>query len=233
MAEKYTGPRGGKTTVTRRNRFRKTLYFDPIDWWTIERTATRHGWNYSRFVAEAVRYWIEGNAAPLEVPLDLAAKRPLHQGLSRLHQELGELLGKSPGRAANPIGPSDTLECCWARWKLPDGGEKRLWLSDSFETLTGYSTEEFEGIGREGLVHPEDLPAALSYVYGPEGRSEHEYRILRKDGVVRQFREEMCVRSENDTVYTLGVTRDITSPGQRSRATRSSARSVGRPLRGD
>ena len=102
-------------------------------------------------------------------------------------------------------------DCCWIRWEIPDGTVRREWISGSFERLTGYSTEEFEAMGREGLILAEDLPEALNFVSGPPGVSEHEFRIMTKSGEVRWLHERMRVtREEDGTTRIYGATRDIT-----------------------
>jgi PAS domain S-box-containing protein len=103
-------------------------------------------------------------------------------------------------------------DCCWARWTSAEDDETRVWVNDSFESLTGYSPQEFEAMGREGLVHPDDLELALARVGGPMGVSELEFRILRKDGEIRWLHERMLVRDEPDGGrLVLGATRDITA----------------------
>ncbi|MEO1085410.1 MAG: PAS domain-containing protein, partial [Acidobacteriota bacterium] len=103
-------------------------------------------------------------------------------------------------------------DCCWVRWRSADGDEERGWVNDAFTELTGYSPEEFESVGRAGLVHPDDLERISQFVDGPEGVSEHEFRIVRKDGEVRWLFERMSVITDDDggmTVY--GATRDVTA----------------------
>ncbi len=102
-------------------------------------------------------------------------------------------------------------DCCWARWGSTSGATDRTWVNDSFETLTGYSPDEFEQIGRTGLIHPDDLEAALEYVDGPAGVTEHEFRIIRKDGEVRWLREKMQVEQDGDSLLVLGATQDVTA----------------------
>lgn len=102
-------------------------------------------------------------------------------------------------------------DCCWARWTSAGGDEERLWVNDAFESLTGYTSEEFETIGREGLVHPDDLELANQRVEGPVGPSDLEFRILRKDGEVRWLQERMYVRDDETGRLILGATRDVTA----------------------
>lgn len=102
-------------------------------------------------------------------------------------------------------------DCCWARWGPLDGTTERTWVNDAFERLTGYSPEEFERIGREGLVHPDDLAGALEYVDGPPGTSELVFRITRKDGEVRWLHERMAVTRHGNELRVVGATRDITA----------------------
>jgi PAS domain S-box-containing protein len=104
-----------------------------------------------------------------------------------------------------------TSDCCWARWEYPDGTTRREWITGSFVRLTGYTPEEFEGLGREKLVHPDDLSLALRRVVGPPGISEHEFRIITKEGKVRWLHERMHVMEGDDGVLRVyGATRDIT-----------------------
>ena len=104
-----------------------------------------------------------------------------------------------------------TNDCCWMRQEFPDGRSHREWITGSPERLTGYSTEEFSQIGLEMLVHPDDLPFALTRVTGPEGASEHEFRIITKAGEVRWLEERMRTHRRDDGVLVVfGVTHDIT-----------------------
>ncbi|MCB1054214.1 MAG: response regulator [Acidobacteria bacterium] len=112
-------------------------------------------------------------------------------------------------------------DCCWARWTPATGGEERLWVNDAFEALTGYSAEEFERIGRSGLLHPEDLPLAEERVDGPLGVSDLEFRIVRKDGEVRHLHERMFVREDPRGRLVLGATRDVTAERRATQALRN------------
>jgi PAS domain S-box-containing protein len=104
-----------------------------------------------------------------------------------------------------------TIDCCWMRREYPDGRSHREWITGSPERLTGYSTEEFSQIGLEKLVHPDDLPFALTRVKGPEGTSEHEFRIITKAGEIRWLGERMRSHQHEDGVLVVfGSTHDIT-----------------------
>ena len=102
-------------------------------------------------------------------------------------------------------------DCCWVRWRSADGLEERGWVNDAFTQVTGYTPEEFETIGRSGLVHPDDLEKIQDFIDGPLGVSEHSFRIFRKDGEVRWLHERMRVVKEDDGGLTIyGATRDVT-----------------------
>ena len=101
-------------------------------------------------------------------------------------------------------------DCCWVRWRSADGTEERGWINDAFTDLTGYTSEEFQSIGRSGLVHPEDLEKIQDFIDGPVGVSEHCFRIIRKDGEIRWLHERMRVREEDGGLTVYGATRDIT-----------------------
>jgi PAS domain S-box-containing protein len=103
-------------------------------------------------------------------------------------------------------------DSCWARFKAADGVSERLWVNEAFEQLTGYTPEEFESVGREVLVHPDDLESVLELVDGPLGVTEHEFRIVCKNGDVRWLHERMSVSREPDgSLNILGATQDITA----------------------
>ena len=103
-------------------------------------------------------------------------------------------------------------DCCWIRTESPDGTSRRTWVSGSFERITGYATEEFETVGREGLVHPDDLSKIQDYITGPPGVSEHVFRIVTKGGEVRWLHERMRVCTQP------GCTATQTSPAARCSA---------------
>jgi len=102
-------------------------------------------------------------------------------------------------------------DSCWVRWEGPAGETHRIWVNDAFATLTGYSPQEFEVIGRDGLVHPDDLESALRHVDGSPDTDEHEFRIVRKDGEVRWLRERMRSEQQGDAHLVLGATQDVTA----------------------
>jgi len=103
-----------------------------------------------------------------------------------------------------------TSDCCWVRIRESDGSERRVWVTDSFERVTSYTPDEFDALGRQLLVHPDDLEDALDHVDGPWGDSNFEFRIRRKDGEVRWLRERMRVVHEGERTVTYGATWDVT-----------------------
>lgn len=104
-----------------------------------------------------------------------------------------------------------TSDCCWVRWIDAEGRRKRMWVTESFQRITGYTPEEFEQIGREKLIHPDDLKHALNHVDGPFGVTELDFRIMHKDGHIAWLRERMRVVPEGDGVCIYGATWDITA----------------------
>jgi len=139
-----------------------------------------------------------------------AARREIRRLKSRLARMETEHRSLEESEARFRILSELISDCCWARWTDAEGRTRRAWVNDAFEQLTGYTPEEFAEIGREGLVHPEDLEAALQYVDGPPGISQHEYRIRRKDGQIRWFHERMWATSDGDELCVLGATVDVT-----------------------
>jgi PAS domain S-box-containing protein len=124
-----------------------------------------------------------------------------------------------------------TSDCCWVRWTDQSGETRRLWVTESFERLTGYTPEEFEQIGREQLVYLDDLESALKHVDGPPGFSEHEFRIIRKDGEIRWLHERMQVVEEGDCLCVYGATWDITERKKAEQALRESHRDLEKRVR--
>lgn len=129
---------------------------------------------------------------------------------SLLAEGLAERVQLRASEARSRILSELISDCCWARWTSASGKVQRLWVNESFATLTGYSLEEFSAIGREGLIHPDDLAGAMRHIDGPMGVSEHQYRIIRKDGALRWLRERMLVQSDGDLLAVFGATVDIT-----------------------
>lgn len=93
------------------------------------------------------------------------------------------------------------------------------WASDAFETVTGYTLEEWWNHGGwTGLVHPDDQPMIHDVLRSiATGQATvDEFRIIRKDGEVRWLRA--FVRGEDcpdGTRRVFGAAKDIT---QRKRA---------------
>lgn len=117
-------------------------------------------------------------------------------------------------------------DCCWARWRSADGTVERAWVNEAFTRLTGYTPEEFEQVGREGLVHPDDLEKIRDFIDGPLGVSEHEFRIIRKDGQVRWLHERLQVKEEEGGISVFGATRDVTAQKEAEEVLRASNRQL-------
>ncbi|MCH9651473.1 MAG: response regulator [Deltaproteobacteria bacterium] len=147
----------------------------------------------------------------------------LEQRIASIREEHAELQERE---ARFRILSELVTDCCWARWGSTSGATHRVWVNDAFETLTGYSPEEFEEVGREGLVHPEDFEVASQFVDGPPGINEHQFRIVRKDGQVRWLREKMLVEQKGGSLLVLGATQDITAQKQAEELLKQGNRSL-------
>lgn len=151
--------------------------------------------------------------ADLEAEL-LAARAELRRAQSRVVDLEAESRATREREAQFRILSELVTDCCWVRWHAPDGTEQRGWVNDAFSELTGYTSEEFEQVGRDGLVHPDDLERIEAFINGPLGVSEHEFRIIRKDGEVRWLFERMVVQPAGDGFTVYGATRDVTAEKQ-------------------
>jgi PAS domain S-box-containing protein len=71
----------------------------------------------------------------------------------------------------------------------PDGNLKRVWITDAFEGVTGFTPQESEARGGwAALAHPEDLPriiTSLKQLLNRECTLETEYRIITKSGQIK------------------------------------------------
>ncbi|MEM9554310.1 MAG: ATP-binding protein [Acidobacteriota bacterium] len=151
-----------------------------------------------------------------------AKSTPRHRKVAELEQKIAVLEKRDVERrereARFRILSELVTDCCWVRWRSADGREERGWVNDAFAELTGYTPEEFDAIGRAGLVHPEDYDKIQDFIDGPVGVSEHEFRIVRRDGEVRWLHERMQVVESTDGSMTVyGATRDVTDE-KRARA---------------
>lgn len=96
-----------------------------------------------------------------------------------------------------------------------DGEIENIWKSDTFEKITGYEPSEINGFDDwEKLIHPSDLSLYKNHMSKVKnGESERtEYRIYRKNGVLRWIREHSKpVAGENGELrWVYGAAQDIT-----------------------
>lgn len=87
-------------------------------------------------------------------------------------------------------------------------------LSPAFETVTGWSVDEWLGKPFAGIVHPDDLPLAVEkFQEGLRGETPapYELRILSRSGgyLVGEFRSRPQIENGR-VVGKIGVARDIT-----------------------
>lgn len=210
---RFIGPRGGTTTVTKGDKLRKTVYFEPELWTIIQKETIRLGCSYSELISRAVRSFVDrerGDAQPLA---EFQDEGSVESSLRRLHEDIIGILHRTLDDrealrriASERLARPTTTGCWWARWTERDGSIRRVWLDDQFQVLTGYTPDEYERIGRRGLIHPDDFEQVDRFIDGPEGLSEHEFRIVRKDGRVRRLHEIMWVQEDDGRVLSVGFT---------------------------
>ena len=99
-------------------------------------------------------------------------------------------------------------------------------INPAFETLTGWSVNEWLDKPFGSLVHPEDLPKALEAfrkVMAGEKIEAYEIRILSKSGEYKigEFTPSPLVIG-NKTIATIGIARDITERKHTEEALRES-----------
>lgn len=85
----------------------------------------------------------------------------------------------------------------------PDGTLKREWITDAFETITGYTSEESEARGGwVSVIHPDDLAEArvlLGKLMTSVDQGRMEYRIITKSGEIRYLVGKMLVLRDPQT----------------------------------
>jgi PAS domain S-box-containing protein len=101
-----------------------------------------------------------------------------------------------------------------AVWSISAETYQLVYANPALETLTGYSLEDFEANQRLllDIVHPEDreqFVAQLQKALNGE-RVELDYRIIRRDGVVRWIHKRSWLVSNGDGSTISGLMTDMT-----------------------
>lgn len=101
-------------------------------------------------------------------------------------------------------------------WDIPDAARGRFHVSDSFQTVTGYSAEEFDAIFDGGIfkfVHPEDItPLREAFALGAKrmSRLRIDFRLMTKTRGYRWFSARARYSPNPDgTVRISGSLQDI------------------------
>ncbi len=99
-------------------------------------------------------------------------------------------------------------------------------VNPAFETLTGWSRDEWLGKPFAALIHPDDVPRAMELFHGflrGERPPAYELRVLTKSGAYRiaEFTAAPQVL-EGSAVGVLGIARDVTDRKRAEEALRAS-----------
>jgi len=101
-------------------------------------------------------------------------------------------------------------------WDVPDASLQRFHVSESFQSVTGYSAEEFDGVfggGMVNFVHPEDIgPIREAFAIGQKrmSRLRIDFRLLTKARGYRWFSARARYSKNPDgTIRISGSLQDI------------------------
>jgi PAS domain S-box-containing protein len=100
-------------------------------------------------------------------------------------------------------------------WDVPDLGAQRFHVSESFQTVTGYSAEEFDGIWKniERFVHPDDLATlreAFAIARTRMSRLRVDFRLNTRTRGYRWFSARArYIFNENGSIRISGSLQDI------------------------
>ncbi|GCE09604.1 PAS domain-containing sensor histidine kinase [Dictyobacter aurantiacus] len=98
-----------------------------------------------------------------------------------------------------------------------DGEIKRVWLTDTFKSITGYTPEEIDALGwlNPALYHADDAPAVRERRRALlAGASDvREWRLITKDGEIRWLRDSCHpIKDQSSGAFHFyGAVHDITS----------------------
>ncbi len=102
-------------------------------------------------------------------------------------------------------------------WMMRPDTKELVYVSDSYETITGHSLEEIRQnpSSYKELVHPEDRSRFLAKLdeAGVTGKFDEEFRIVRPDGVSRWiWSKSSPVWNPNHAIrWLVGVAQDVTA----------------------
>ncbi|TLS51591.1 PAS domain S-box protein [Paenibacillus antri] len=88
------------------------------------------------------------------------------------------------------------------------------YVSPSFETLSGYNIEQYEGIGAFDIIHKDDreqVNGVFRSVLESKTEAETEYRVMRANGgiVYAEARVKPVLDREGEVRYVVAVVRDV------------------------
>jgi len=191
------------------------LYADPARWMEAILSEDR------AWVAEASRNQTAGG-------YDVAYRIRRPDGAVRWIQDRAFPVTDTEGRVTRLIGVAeDVTERRMAEDRFRVLGEEMsdvimivgeagdiLFVSPSVEALTGYPVDEFVGFNGLDVVHPDDRPFLAELLERvaakPGSTARAEFRMLRRDGAIREV--ESVARNLNDNPAVRGIvitTRDV------------------------
>ncbi len=148
-----------------------------------------------RYSAQAIE--LEGQSLLLSAFVDITQRKQAEEALRRSQEQYQALVG-GVRDVIFAMSPDGTLEA----------------LNPAFAEITGWPREEWLGRPFVGLLHPEDVPAAvglLQRVLQDEPRPTAQLRVRTRDGGHRVGEFHTTVqRRDGAIVGILGIVRDIT-----------------------
>ncbi|WP_309119596.1 PAS domain S-box protein [Paenibacillus sp.] len=106
------------------------------------------------------------------------------------------------------------------------------YVSPSFETLSGYRIEQYEGIGAFDVIHKDDraqVNDVFRRVLATKAEDETEYRVVRADGRILQAeaRVKPVLDPEGEVRFVVAVVRDVSERKEAERLLENILENVG------